>query len=86
MLSIIGDDFHYSYFIDENDRLDRLAFFQRNSIKLLRLYLAVIIIDATYNTNRFGTPLVNIIGMTCSNHSFIIGQAFLSHENEEDYI
>ena len=86
MLSTIGDDFHHSYCIDENDRLDRLAFFQRNSIKLLRLYPVVIIIDATYNTNRFGTPLVNIIGMTCSNHSFIIGQAFLSHENEEDYI
>ena len=85
MLRSIGDDFHYAYQVNEDDKLERLAFLHRNSIKLLRLYLDLLIIDATYNTNRFGIPLVNIIGMTCTNHSFLVGQAFITQEEEADY-
>ena len=85
MLRSISNDFYYAYQVNEDDKLERLTFLHRNSIKLLRLYPDILIIDVTYNTNRFGIPLVNIIGMTYTNHSFLVGQAFITQEEEADY-
>ncbi len=45
----------------------------------------VLTIDATYKTNRFRIPLVNIIGMTGMNRNFYTTSIFLAGEKEEDY-
>jgi hypothetical protein len=41
---------------------------------------------AKYKTNKYGMPLLNIIGVDACQRSFCIAFAFLSGENEEDYI
>jgi MULE transposase domain len=86
MISKLGDEFQFHYVLDNHDRLERVLFFHNASLQLLRLFPKSYILDATYRTNRFNLPLLDIVGFTATNRSFIIGQAFLTHEEEEDYI
>jgi MULE transposase domain len=66
--------------------LERILFFHNESLQLLYLFLKSYVLDSTYKTNRFNLPLLNIVGFTATNRSFVIGQAFLTHEEEEDYV
>jgi hypothetical protein len=43
------------------------------------------VLDSTYKTNRHNLYLLNIVGVTATNSSFIIRQAFLSYKGQEDY-
>lgn len=72
--------------MDDYKRLKRVLFFYNASLQLLRLFPKSYVLDATYKTNRFNLPLLDIVGFTATNRSFVIGQAFLTHEEEEDYI
>ncbi len=45
----------------------------------------ILTIDATYKTNRFRMPLINIIGMTSMNRNFYTASIFLAGEKEKDY-
>ena len=86
MIAKVDNSFQYHYVLDEHDRLERVLFFHDASLQLLQLFPKSYILDATYRTNRFNLPLLDIVGFTATNSSFIIGQAFLTHEAEEDYI
>lgn len=41
--------------------------------------------DCTYKTNRFGMPLLNIVGVTSTYHSFNAGFVFMNEETEANY-
>jgi hypothetical protein len=41
--------------------------------------------DCTYHTNRFGMPLLNIVGVSGMNTTIHVGQAFLAGEKFSDY-
>ena len=86
MISKLGEEFQFHYVLDDHERLERVLFFHNDSLQLLRLFPKSYVLDATYQTNRFNSPLLDIVGFTATNSSFIIGQAFLTHEAEEDYI
>ncbi|ERF69733.1 hypothetical protein EPUS_09311 [Endocarpon pusillum Z07020] len=86
MISKLGDEYQFQYVLDDHERLERVLFFHNASLQLLRLFPKSYVLDATYKTNRFNLPLLDIVGFTATNRSFIIGQAFLTHEQEEDYI
>jgi len=86
MISKLGDEYQFHYVLDDHERLERVLFFHNASLQLLRLFPKSYVLDATYKTNRFNLPLLDIVGFTATNRSFIIGQAFLTHEQEEDYI
>ncbi|KAI1002667.1 hypothetical protein K3495_g5538 [Podosphaera aphanis] len=40
----------------------------------------------TYSANRFGMPLLHIVGCANINTTFEVGYAFLSRETEADHI
>ncbi|ERF75446.1 hypothetical protein EPUS_00239 [Endocarpon pusillum Z07020] len=86
MMLKLGDEYQFHYALDDHDRLERVLFFHNESLQLLRLFPRSYVLDSTYRTNRFNLPLLDIIGFTATNRSFVIGQAFLTHEEEEDYI
>ena len=54
------------------------------SIKYLRLYYKVLIIDYTYNTNSASIPLFKAIRIDTTSKSFYISFKFLLRETEED--
>jgi hypothetical protein len=81
----LGEDFHFHYSTDKHERLINLVFFKKDCTELLRRWPYTIILDATYKSNKFNLYLVDIAGITATGRTFIIGQAFLSSEETEDY-
>ena len=54
------------------------------AIELFNLFPAVVLIDSTYKTNRYGFPLLDMVGMTSTYHSFSIAFAFMRSEKTHD--
>ena len=62
-----------------------LAIAHTESIKLLRHFSDVLIIDATYKTNWYGLPIVQVIGFDCLQINFFAIFVFISEEDKEAY-
>jgi hypothetical protein len=86
MISKLGEEFQFHYVLNDHERLKRVLFFHNDSLQLLHLFPNSYVLDAAYQTNRFNSSLLDIVGFTTMNSSFIIDQAFLTHEADEDYI
>ncbi|KAI1004016.1 hypothetical protein K3495_g4200 [Podosphaera aphanis] len=52
---------------------------------MLRRWPHVLLLDATYQTNKFSLPLLHIAVVACTGHTFTIGFCFLSKEDEYSY-
>jgi hypothetical protein len=65
--------------------VSHLFFANPRSVELFQQYPDILLLDCTYNTNRFKMPLLVIVGTTCLNTTFYIAFCFLPKETEEDY-
>ena len=63
-----------------------MLFAHPDSLGYLKAYPEVLLLDCTYKTNKYGMPLLDMIGIDACQRSFCIAFAFLSGETEEDYI
>ena len=63
-----------------------LFFTYPKSIELFKWYYDILLLDCTYKTNRFKMPLLNIVGVNGLGDNFHVGFAFLSAEEERDYL
>ncbi|KAH9251488.1 hypothetical protein BASA81_010656 [Batrachochytrium salamandrivorans] len=68
--------------VDSNGALSGLFFCHGKSAELARRFNIVFIMDCTYKTNRFGMPLLNIVGITATYNTFNAGFAFICNETE----
>ena len=50
-----------------------------------RAFPHVLLIDATYNTNEYRIPFVQIVGVTSTSKSFVAAQAFILHEKKDNF-
>ena len=66
-------------------KLEALFFVHPTSFKIWREFPHVIIIDATYKTNIYKMPFVEIVGVTSTRKTFCIAFAFISEEKEKNY-
>ena len=78
--------FIFNYLKDNNGHLTYVFFAHPKSVILARTYSIVFVMDCTYKTNKYGMPLLDIIGMSSFNKSFYSCFAFLKHETKEDYV
>ena len=83
---ISAGEYIYDYKTKENGTLCGLFFCHKSSAKLVDSFNNVFIMDCTYKTNRYGMPLLNIVGITSTYQSFNAGFAFLSAETEYEYV
>ena len=67
-------------------RLTHLFFAHKKSLTLLAEFPEVVLMDCTYKTNRYRMPLLNIVGTTQLNTTFLISGCFIKGEKEEDYL
>ena len=67
-------------------RLEHMFFARKSSQELLKINHEVLILDATYKTNRYRLPLLIVTGVTALNTSFYAAFAFMSSETTEDYL
>jgi hypothetical protein len=66
-------------------RVTAVLFAHPDSLDYLRTYPELLLLDCTYKTNKYGMPLLDMIGVDAAQRSFCIAFAFLSGETEEDY-
>jgi hypothetical protein len=78
--------FHSRVRRDQDNRLNALFFAHPESIHYLQDHPDLLLVDCTYKTNRYGMPLLDMIGVDACNKSFCIAFAFLPGEQEEDYL
>lgn len=72
-------------FDSETKQVTAVLFAHPKSLAYLQAYPDLILLDCTYKTNKYGMPLLDIIGVDACNRSFCIAFAFLSGEKEADY-
>lgn len=69
-----------------DSRVIAVLFAYPDSLDYLRAYPELRLLDYIYKTNKYGIPLLDMIGIHIAQWSFCIVFAFLSGETEEDYI
>ena len=67
------------------DKLQGLFFVHPTSYEIWRAFPHVLIIDATYKTNVFNMPFVEIVGVTSTNKTFCIAFPFIKDEKMDNY-
>ncbi|KAE8263132.1 hypothetical protein A4X09_0g7308 [Tilletia walkeri] len=74
------------YVTGATQRLLGILFSHPDAIALTKRYPVAITIDATYKTNKYGMPLVHIIGLTATGNTFCSAVALVTREREVDYL
>uniref|UniRef100_A0A1Y1NIF4 MULE transposase domain-containing protein n=1 Tax=Photinus pyralis TaxID=7054 RepID=A0A1Y1NIF4_PHOPY len=70
---------------DDKGRVMSVLFAHPQSLEYLQAYPDVLLLDCTYNTNKFNMPLLDMVGVDACQRTFCIAFAFLSGETEDDY-
>jgi hypothetical protein len=70
---------------DSDGRVTAVLFAHPDSLAYLQAYPDLLLLDCTYKTNKYGMPLLDMIGVDACQKSFCIAFAFLSGESEDDY-
>ena len=81
-----NDNYVFASKYDSNAVVTGFFFAHRLSIELFQRYSSVLVIDAAYKTNRYGLPLVEVVGLTNSNKTFFLCAAFMASESASDYV
>ncbi|GJU01303.1 FAR1-related sequence 5-like protein [Tanacetum coccineum] len=76
---------HDFYTNDVTNELKALFFVHPTSFKIWRAFPHVLMIDATYKTNKYNMPFVEIVGVTSTRKTFCIAFAFISEEKMDNY-
>ncbi|KAL8519809.1 hypothetical protein ACS0TY_010664 [Phlomoides rotata] len=70
---------------EKTDTIRDLFFAHPKSIDLVSAFPKVLLMDCTYNTNRYRMPLLEIVGVTPTNLTFCVACAFMNAEREDNY-
>ncbi|KAK9053111.1 hypothetical protein SSX86_029741 [Deinandra increscens subsp. villosa] len=80
-----GGYIYYDRTSPGTNRVDGVFFVHKHSYKLWRAFPHFLGIDATYNTNVYKFPYVQMVGVTSTGISFLVASAFISQERQEDF-
>ncbi|KAD6795429.1 hypothetical protein E3N88_06325 [Mikania micrantha] len=70
----------------ETNVVEDIFFCHPKSYCWWRAFPHVLMMDATYKTNQYRLPFIQIVGMTSTHQTFSIAHAFVSKEREENYV
>ncbi len=65
--------------------VDYVFFMHQSSVSMCQTFGTVFLLNCTYKTNKFGMPLLNVVGIMSTYATFNVGFTFLHAENEETY-
>lgn len=87
MLQLLSDhQYTYQYTTDSKTGcLTNLFFVHPKSLDIWRAFPSIIEIDATYKTNVYNMPLVEIVGVTPTGKTFSIAMALIENERHAAY-
>ena len=72
-------------FVDDRRRCIGLLYTTKEARALTHRFPTVLFIDTTFQTNRFGLPMLHIGGFTATNHSFSSAVVFMVMQTTEWY-
>ena len=75
----------FEYRRDEDGHIVMLFVADKRSIEYLNQHPDILLLDSTYKTNKFGMPLLDILGVDNMNCSFSVGFCFMDQETQEAY-
>ncbi|KAJ9540010.1 hypothetical protein OSB04_026516, partial [Centaurea solstitialis] len=84
ILQTKGYNFEYRLNNDTNG-LEELFFMHPTSLIMWQAFPHVVLMDATYNTNMYNLPFLEIVGVTSTNKTFSIAFAFMRDEKACNY-
>lgn len=82
---LVEDSTNFSSQHDKENRCTNLLLVMENAIQLTKHYSQVVQMDSTYRTNRYGMPLLHIVGRMSTNNTFTIALCFMRSETETNY-
>lgn len=82
--SLKTKNFVFDVDLNVDGSVERLFFSYQNSVELSKRQ-NVFVMDSTYRTNKFGMPLLNIVGITSTYNTFSGGFIFMREETQSDY-
>ncbi|XP_026398981.1 uncharacterized protein LOC113294820 isoform X2 [Papaver somniferum] len=71
---------------EKTDELKDIFWAHPESLQLALGSHSVLIVDCTYKTNRFCSPLLRIVGVTSTGKSFTVAFIFMEAETEDHYV
>ncbi|KAI3942835.1 hypothetical protein MKW92_049244 [Papaver armeniacum] len=71
---------------EETDELKDIFWAHPESLQLVLGFHSVLIVDCTYKTNRFGSPLLRIVGVSSTGKLFTVAFIFMEAETEDHYV
>ena len=77
-----GQKYFYKVDYDDHNRVRHLFFAHPLSFDIIKRNLDVLVLDATYKTNKFRLPLLHIVGADCRSKPFDVCYGFMSGETE----
>ena len=83
---IYAGNFIFNVKVGSDGSISGLFFCHEKSADLAKRFNVVFVMDCTYKMNRFGMPLLNIVGITATDSTFHAGFAFICNETEPMYV
>ncbi len=80
------DEWYVKFLKDAKNRVTHLFFSRKSCQEMLKENWEVVIMDATYRTNRYKLPLLIITGVNALGGSFYMAFCFIAAEYFEDYL
>lgn len=77
-----GGDWICNWETEDNNVVTAVFCTHKSALELLRRYHYVLFMDCTYKTNRYGMPMMDIVGVTPINKTFFVGFGFVKDEKE----
>ncbi|KAH6811496.1 hypothetical protein C2S51_025258 [Perilla frutescens var. frutescens] len=78
--------YQYTRRCPQTDTVKDMFYAHLTSVKLLRAFPEVLLMDCMYKTNMYKLPLFKIVGVTSTSMTFSIACAYLEAEKEDNYI
>ena len=86
MLSLLrNNNYIFEYTLNDENQMENLFFVHPQSFELWRAFPQLLIIDATYKTNVYNMPFVEVVGVTSTSKTFLVACAFVVNEKGGTY-
>jgi hypothetical protein len=76
--------FFYDY-QEKDGKIVQVFWMHPESLRLWATYWTVLVVDNTYKTNQYGLPLMDVVGVASTGQTFVVFNALLSGESQENY-
>ena len=78
--------YHFEYRLNEDtNELEELFFIHLTSLTMWQSFPYVVLMDATYKTNKYNMPFLQIVDVTSTNKKFSIAFTFMHREKTCNY-